>query len=355
MKRFKKRLNNSYGLSLVEVVIVASILGFLGLAISTTFTDLFKMQSKISGADEANDFGSSVGRFLYTQETCSQGIKGVNFPKGKGGTVNLDMPAYKVYDSSGVQQSLKAGVSVGAKMRVSQFTLQDKGLAATDVVQAGANYKRYVARVMLGTESKVGSEWKVNKPRPFEFPVLVDSTGKVSECLSSSTVQDACNAIGTRLDENGNCVPDSENCYFEGHYTANFCDGVASSCEPTPEMCADGSACPADKQCRAVHICTPAAICADGVTPCVPGEMCDYTEACLPEVTCEGASDVPPGCPPDLVNELTGKTSCKNASSSRQTGTHTWSYVAECGKKCTKTINVETKYFICLRCDDKKK
>ena len=348
-----KPLKNNYGLSLLEVVIVASILGFLGLAMSTTFTDLFKMQSKISGADEANDFGSSVGRFLYTQETCSRALVSQSFPVK--GSRDLSLSSYKLYDASGKEHSLEKNSPMGAKLRVTQLTLEDKGMPAIDVVQSGVTYKRYVAKISLTTESKVGAEWRANKPRVFEFPLLTDASGIITQCSSSSTVEDACRAIGTKLDENGNCVPDSESCYFEGHYTTNYCDGVASACEPSPKMCADGSVCPQDDKCRASHKCTATGICADGITACTPGDDCEYVEDCLPAVTCDNTDHIPPGCPSNQLNEITGKASCKHASSSRQTGAHTWSYVAECGKKCTKTINVETKYFICLRCDDAKK
>jgi len=342
-----KILKSTKGLSLVEVLIVASILGFLGLAISTTFTDLYKMQSRITGSDEANEFGAALGRYFYTQDTCSQELQGQKFPVG--GSRNLALTQYKVYDASGAQIPLKAGAQIGGKLKVSQLILENKGVAPTNVVQGGANFKRYVARVGLKVQSKVGNEWKDSNPRSYEFPVLV-SGGNISQCQSSATVADACSAIGASIDDDtGTCVPNNENCFFEGHYVTNTCDGVPSTCEPSPEMCADGSTCPADKVCRASYICPAGGVSPDG-TPCTPGELYDYSEPCIDAVTCDGDAPAPPGCPADTVNEITGKTKCKNASSTKPTGTHTWSYITDCGKKCTKAINVETKYFICLRC-----
>ena len=78
LKTQHKKANQ--GMSLVEIMVVAAILGFIGLAVSTTFTDIFKMQSNIIGKDEANEFASAVGRFIFTESTCTTALKGQTFP-----------------------------------------------------------------------------------------------------------------------------------------------------------------------------------------------------------------------------------------------------------------------------------
>lgn len=324
----KKSLSNK-GLSLVEIMVVAGILGFLGLAVSTTFTDIFKMQTKIIGGDEANDFASSLGRFIFSESSCTAALKDKVFPVGlniKNPKTDITLPSYLGYGggSAGASVTLKAGNEITNKLRILTLKMIDKKMAVERTSYEGKPADRYLAQVILTTESKVGSNWNENVPRNYEFPILVEpASKKVIRCMSSSSLQDACVAMGSELDPaTGKCVPKSQ-CFYEGFYTVHECNGRVS-CTPEPAWCPDEN------------------------VRCPPGGKCKDGKFCTEPVICPNNAN---SCPPNTPNPITGTISCpKGGATKTQTGESSWTITVRCGKKCNQTINVEAKYFICLKC-----
>lgn len=289
----------------MEIMVVAGILGFLGLAVSTTFTDIFRMQSKIIGNDEANEFSSAVGRFLFTESTCSPALNNVAFPAG--GSAAVTLPGYVGYGggSTGAPSTVGPGTLIGQKLRVKSIVLADKRLAPATMNYEGASVRRYLAQVTMTTESRVGSnKWVASPPRNYEFPVLVNSAGRIIKCMTGSSMEDACVAMGSSLNPaTGKCVPQSQ-CYYEGAYTVNVCDGNTA--------------------------CTPNA----GNSYCANAHTGDMS-----------------GCPINTPNPINGDISCPNGTATRhQTGSHNTTYQVSCGKKCTRDVIVTSSYYICLRC-----
>lgn len=317
------------GMSLVEIMVVAAILGFLGLAVSTTFTDLFRMQSRIVGNDEANEFGASVGRFIFSESSCSEALLNQKFPvKSKR---NLALPGYMgfAFDAdatkSGTPIKLKTvekGIEIGNKLRIDDLVLADKNVPPETMVYDGKTVNRYVAEIMLITSSKVGKKWNTNPPRVYELPVLVNNKKEIVRCMTSSSVKDSCEALGSKLDpDTGKCTPQAQ-CMYEGSFTKHTCNNKLS-CTPVPALCQDGTLCPKTGQC-------------DDKKPCSEAEPCP-----------NGKKD----CPPNVPNPVNFKLSCPSGSGTQnQTGQTSWTFTYECGKKCTQTVNVNAEYFICLKC-----
>lgn len=323
---------SSRGMSLTEIMVVLGILGFMGLAISSAFTDVFKIQNKVVNSDEANEFASSMGRFFFNESSCTEALKGKVFPVS--GTLNLSLPNYVGY-GSGMKPgaAVSAGTLIGTKVRIRVLSLINKGMPVDSIAYNGAKFDQYLAQVQVAVDLKNGQDWDQKPVRSFEFPVLVKPATKVIEkCMSGSSMEDSCVAMGSTFNPTtGTCTPASQ-CFFEGMFVENKCDG-STSCTPTPAMCPDGTpigspgtVCPANGQCKVM-----------GKTV-----ACLEAEPCPPD---------PSGCPPNTPNEITGGLSCPTAKTRKQTGGYTWSFVVSCGKKCSQTINVETKYFICLKCN----
>lgn len=291
------------GMSLVEIMIVAGILGFLGLAVSTTFTDIFRMQSRIVGKDEANEFASAVGRFLYTESTCTSALQNTAFPVG--GEANITLPGYVGYGggTTAAPVHVGPGTMIGQKLRILTIKLADKNMPAATMTYAGQPVKRYLAQVSVSSESRVGSAWTVNVPRNFEFPVLLNSGNRIVKCMSGSSMEDVCTALGLVLEPStGKCEP-FKHCQYGGVYTVNRCDGNLS-CTPKPGV-----------NCSAVLV----------------GDMA--------------------GCPPNEPNENTGDITCpSDFGAAKLTGTSTSSYSVSCGKKCTRDVAVVSEYFLCIKC-----
>lgn len=84
---------------------------------------------------------------------------------------------------------------------------------------------------------------------------------------------------------------------------------------------------------------------------------CDVADSCLLKGTYKTLNCSPvvaTGCSldhgPDVLNPLTGATSCPAGSTPNQTGIINWNHTVSCGKKCTQTINNTARWFSCLQC-----
>lgn len=343
----KKSLSQK-GMSLVEIMIVAAILGFLGLAVSTTFTDIFRMQSRISGNDEANEFAASLGRFLFSESTCSEALVGKSFPVNKSD--NLVLPKYVGYNAKPGGSLVKEGERMGNKLKIKSLTIKDKKMPVEQIKYEDKTVSRYLAEITLVTESQVGKKWNLNPPRVFEFPVLVNASNKIVRCMTSSSTKDACAALGSELDPaTGRCKPQAQ-CFYEGSFTVHACNGKVS-CTPDPGGCADGS------QCKEYSYCTDRTmLCPTDGTPCPDGkpctglipDMCKNGKACEAGTTCPNS---PSDCPPNVPNPLTRTISCPSGNKTKSlSGESAWSQTVVCGKKCTMTLDVKAQYYICLKC-----
>lgn len=280
------------GLSLVEVLLVVSILGFISLVVATSFSDIFRMQTQVMSRDEVNDFGASVGRFIFTETTCTAALKGQIFPVG-GGPNPLILKGYNAYGSDTAKKDIQAGEEIIAnRLKVRDLTIADKLMPPQAVKAGGMTLQRYLARIDLTIETKAGKannpvDWVGAPVRTYEIPVVVDpvDSNRIYACNLEMKVSDACQVLGSELDPNtGRCTPMTQ-CIFEGHYSTNECSNSSY------------------------------------------------------------------GCPSGVINELTGGYNCPSGvATARQTGINDWSYSVSCGKKCTATINVRTQYYVCLKC-----
>lgn len=298
-----------HGMSLVEIMVVAAILGFLGLAVSTTFTDIFRMQSRIVGNDEANEFSAAVGRFMFTESTCTPALQNTPFPIG--GERNINLPGYVGYGggTTAAPTTIGAGTTIGHKLRIISIKLVDKKMAPSTMSYEGQQVRRFLGQVVMSTESRVGSRWNANPPRSFEFPVLVDSGNRVLKCMSGASAEDACIAMGSVLDPaTGKCTPHYQ-CYYEGAYTTNECGGTMA-CTPKPS----------NNYCAGAHT--------GDMSGCPLNAPNDNAALAEPDIKCPGG-----------------------AATTKPTGVHNSTYSVSCGKKCTKDINVVSKYYLCVRCN----
>lgn len=279
---------NSLGMSLIEIMVAAGILSFVGLAVSTTLTDVVKMQNATTAKDESNEFASALARFLFTESTCTSSLGSQTFPLARRRP--LQMPNYLGY-GTGALTTVETGYSVTDKLRITRLQLVDKGMPPVEMMYEGQMRLRVLGQINLETEMTVAGKATANAPRSFEIPLLINpANNRIIKCLSNSSSRDACVAMGTTLDPaTGLCRPDNQ-CIFEGSYTL-------VSCSPAPM---NASLCPS-------NVGNPA---------------------------------------------FGGRAGCASgAGSSRPTGTFTTHFDEPIGKKSTQRINVSYSYFLCLKCD----
>ncbi len=228
----KYKFLDSLGMSLIEIMVAAGILSFVGLAVSTTLTDVVKMQNATTAKDESNEFASAIARFLFTESTCTESLRGQTFPLSNSRA--LQMPRYLGYGANSVAR-VEAGFNVTEKLRVLSLDLVDKGMPPVSMRYEGSERLRVLGQINLNTQLTIAGKATANPTRSFELPLLINpSDNRIVKCLSNSSVRDACIAMGTRLDPvTGQCVPESQ-CVFEGSYTLISCspNPVTRPCDP---------------------------------------------------------------------------------------------------------------------------
>lgn len=230
---FKLKFGIQRGMSLIEIMVVMAILSFVSLAITSTLTDIIKMQNSTVAKDESNEFGAALGRFLFTEATCTAALSGQQFPLN--GQRTLTLPGYVGYGSPDVGLQLQSNTQVGNKLTVVSLELSDRRMPLTNVLYNGVMTRRALAQVSLVTQTTGGL---ATAPRNFEFPILIEqATNRIIRCMSGPTPKDACIASGGRFnDATQECT---DECVFEGNYSQTTCSPV-----PRTTPCPTGQANP---------------------------------------------------------------------------------------------------------------
>lgn len=305
MKVHKHKKKSKSGFGLVELLVSAGLLGFMGVAISTLGVNVFQMQKKNILASETNEFSSSLG--YYLKQSCHDEFKGKTFP----GTSSqpLVISDYKGFGDS-TASSIRTGTVFADKWKVTSLTWKDKGLPPQDYKREGATYQLAVATISLQSEIiQPQDRTKTEKLPPYhiEIPFLIDSARKIEDCMSlkGMSSQDICTIVGAVYDEvTDTCVPD-QNCFLLTQFVNCSVD-------------------------RGSHpSATPGSPCDQLVKPELGSNYYNYYK----EVN-EGGT--PGSCPPNVDMILSGEVRRKGQQS--------------CGKKCTNTYYATGKIYLCMKC-----
>lgn len=292
MQRYKK---NSKGMSLVELLIVTGILGFVSLVVASSFSDIFRWQGQVTVKDEANEFSASLARAFFSDAACSEMLKGQVFPVAANTTpaeisiapfVGSGMKGKRI----GKEDSATVSPTISPFLQIKSLGFINKGMAPKPISLEGVIYNHYIAQISLSLDTKDRGKWKTIPPRTFEIPIITDvKTGVIKRCYVEMMIDDACAVMGSTFNPTtGKCIPATQ-CFFEGSYTK-------TSCSPAPKS-----------------------------------------------------------CPGNTVNAQTGGLSCPGGVAGSMTGYHVWSYDEVSEKKddeeqTTKKITATSEFYICMRC-----
>lgn len=304
MKVFKRTNKKSKsGFGLVELLVSAGLLGFMGVAISTLGVNVFQMQKKQILTSETNEFSSSLG--YYLKQSCHDEFKGKTFPGAASQPVVIDH--YKGFGDSNVPK-IETGTIFADKWRVTSLTWKDKGLPPQEYKREGDIYQLAVATISLQSEIiQPQDQTKTESLPPYhiEIPFLIEpGTRKIEDCMSLKglSAQDICTVIGAVYDEaTDTCLPD-QNCFLLTQFVN----------------------CTAD---RGSHpSATPASPCDHLVKPELGGNYYNY------------------------YNEGGGRGSCPTNTDMIMSGEVRRKGQQSCGKKCTNTYYATGKIYLCVKC-----
>ncbi len=292
------------GFTLAEIMISVVIVSVITLGMASAITDLMKAQMTVADKDDSNQFGVAIGRYLYTTEFCTSSLKETVLPVGATSNA-LAITNYLGFGAtSATGDTIAANSLVGRRVRVKNLTIKNKGIPprAITLQEAGGpiNYQLYIAQVELLMERQTESDWTPERPRYFEFPVMINPlTGnKIVRCAVSAKNLDFCSVQGASVKTlpSGQeiCAPAGVQCIARGAFATNTC---------VPNI---GAACPT------------------GVVNPITG-----TASCPPPLDTPTAAPFPP----------------------TKTGQMQTAFTISCGKKCTTDVNMTTEYFMCQECN----
>jgi hypothetical protein len=287
MKAFR-RLNNESGLSMLEMLVGAALVGGLALG-AASLTDTMGGGKKSAETLAArSQFASDLGVYLYSTKGCQE-IK-----------VNpTSTEESKEFVISNWSHHGETRFSSGRQLKYFTIEKLTSRIAPTDklpsirVTFADGTQKFYKKTLLTITATL--------KVKPQEFrhlyniPVLVDSENKIDFCGDDRTLTEACSALDGVINPTTGKCDLKDTCEFGGSF-------VTLNCAPN-----------------------------------FVGVGCDTSR--LPSAD-------------QLVNPVTGIQGCGPQFRAVATGADTWSTQRNCGKKCTADINHTQAYYSCLKCEN---
>jgi prepilin-type N-terminal cleavage/methylation domain-containing protein len=286
--KIRRDRRSTAGFTLVEMLMAVAVLGFVSLMIASTFGDIFNLQNQVIARDEGNEFSSSVARFLFTDNTCSSTLRGQKFTPS--GKNDLNLPGYLGYGASTDPAGSPTVLSKGMNID-NKLRISELSIEDSGMPPQSV-ISGGVSLQRYLARVKLGME-TANQGKWRASPVR--------------------NFEFPVLVLNGQI----ERCYI-AMMVDDACQVLGSSLDPTTGKC-------------------------------VPMTQCMFEghftlSRCSPNIG---------GCPGSFINELTGGTSCPSGvATQRETGQYNWSYTVNCGKKCTQTVSVNTRYYVCLKCSN---
>ena len=294
-------LQKQYGFSIVEVLVVAGLLGFLALATVQMGLNTFKTQKSSVAISEVNEFSSSLG--VYLKQYCSSEFKGKRFPYNSSS--NLVITGYKGF--GGTTGNIRQGVVFADKWKVKSLKWEHKKSVGTqDHAREGSTYKMVIGKISFLLE--VISDKNITQP-PYhiEMPFIIDpSTRKVKDCTTELQSADICTAVGAEWDSSKSSCEPKKNCFLKTSFV----------------NCRD------HKQRGWRSRYAPSSPCETLIRPQLRGEYIKF---------CNERRRGFCGCPKDTKIVWTEEL--------KETGRRS------CGKKCTAFYGARARIYLCMQCE----
>ncbi len=214
IKKNKKKiaiLQKQYGFSIMEVLVVSGLLGFLALATVQMGLNTFKIQKSSVTISEVNEFSSSLG--VYLKQYCSSEFKGKRFPLNSSS--NLIITGYKGFGGRG-SSDIKEGVVFADKWKIKSLKWEHKkSVGAQNYVREGRTYKMVIGKLSFLLEV-IADKNITQPPYHIELPFIIDpSTSKVKDCTTALQTVDICTTIGAEWDASKKSCKPKKNCFLK--------------------------------------------------------------------------------------------------------------------------------------------
>ncbi len=258
------RILKNRGMTIVETLVAMGILSIVTAVVISLSYNFFKAQTQLSAKSEANEFISSVSKFLLSQQGCSLSLEGLPYPTSTA--TNFTLKGYSGYGFK--DTDIANSFQISPRLRIKTLTIQDKGLAPIITVKNGINYERKIAQLKFSMEVLMGNNTTEIRDRYIEVPLLQRASplsGLINGCNAEMTVEDACAAAGGTYTPPSTCTPAAA-CQFKGMAYGCWSD---PSCPKTNYP----SATKYTFSSLAQTMLPPAAMCPAGGTPTSSGRV----------------------------------------------------------------------------------
>jgi hypothetical protein len=233
--RARRSFFSNQGFSIVGTLVALSVGAVIAYLLTHLINEAVRSQRGVMDRDEITEFTLFVKNVLTTDATCSAILAKTPFPVG--GRAPLKLP-FGYRDRTDAVFEKGFTFNDGA-YEIEEFSIEDRSPKPVQFSSGDITVRRHLARVKLQLKSS-GSESPF-RPRYFEFPVLVNSSGTIEMCNNDIHIGDACQALGFRWDTSVTppaCVVASS-CLFGGSYTSTSSGGCNAN--PSTGACS----CPA--------------------------------------------------------------------------------------------------------------
>lgn len=284
------------GYSLVEMTIAVGLIGIGAVAVISLSENINSNTQKAEAMMAKSQFASAFGQHLKTSFGCTD-LSGSSIATDPGSANEITIRNWrKLKDKMGNDVT-----SLGQGTEFKNFTVESikahfENLADSPVITInGVAHRR--TNVIIRTKLKLsnvvnrGVEESGAGKKEYDYlysiPVLADSSNRVTRCNEGTTIEETCVAM------KGNYDPATKTCELE-------------------------------KTCKLKGTYQ--------ILSCSPSGSCS---------TLEGTS---------RANDQSGGFNCPAGSVSNHTGTKTWTHTVSCGKKCTREITNNMRWYSCLEC-----
>lgn len=226
---------NRKGVTFIEILVALGVFGLLGTVFATSFVEVFKAQKLVETKDRANDFSSSLSRYLYKDSSCASSLMNQKIPD-VGNEEEFKLKQFVGYGSGSTPTDLEQDLVIDDSLKIKSLTIADAGIPPEDITSGGNILRRLNAKIKLNLEVRNKDNWIAVAPRYFEIPVFTDPTSReIRGCSLEMQATDACTLLGSTLDPRTGLCQQATQCLLKGHYIDNTCSPSTGSC-PADEV-----------------------------------------------------------------------------------------------------------------------
>jgi type II secretory pathway pseudopilin PulG len=227
--RYCRHLQNSRGITLVEMTVALGIMALVSAGVATGIYGLMSGQSSLSHRMDGSEFIGSLARSLNDKNSCKNYLEKREVENGDVYR-SVSIPNYDGFGGR-PPETLASGYVINGttqnpQLRVDELSWRKKpNTAAETMTINGKSLSKTVMQMRVGLQVLQQGKLVDLADREIEFVALINNSDQLVEsCEGSPSPEDTCTLVGASYNhETGACDAPDEGCIMRGSYTRSFC------------------------------------------------------------------------------------------------------------------------------------